>query len=103
MSAYRFAKLPSNGSVAAAVTLAVSGWFTIAAAAMFAHGATAPAAQEPRRAVLAERAVPASATPLRVAAGATGVREKIEVTGPRRVAVPAACEKIVVEAVREHA
>jgi len=103
MSGYRFVKIPSNGSVAAVVTLAVSGWFTLAAAAMFAGGGAAPAAQEPQRAVLMEEAVPASPTPLPVAAATPEVREKIVVEGQRLVAVPAAYEKIVVEAVREHA
>jgi hypothetical protein len=102
MSAYRFAKLPSNGSVAAAVTLVVSGWFTVAAAAMLADGGT-PATQEPQRAVLMEEAVPASPTPLPVAAAAPEACEKIVVEARRLVAVPAAYEKIVVEAVREHA
>ena len=102
MSAYRFAKLPSNGSVAAAVTLVVSGWFTVAAAARFAGGGT-PATQEPQRAVLMEEAAPASPTPLPVAAAAPEAREKIVVEARRLVAVPAAYEKIVVEAVREHA
>jgi len=102
MSAYRFAKLPSNGSVAAAVTLVVSGWFTVAAAAMFAGGGT-PATQEPQRAVLMEEAVPASPTPLPVAAAAPEACEKIVVEARRLVAVPVAYEKIVVEAVREHA
>jgi hypothetical protein len=104
MSGYRFANLPSNGSVAAVVTLVVSAWFTVAAAAMLADGAAAPAAQEPQHAVLMEEAVPASPTPLPVAAAATpAVCEKIVVEGRRLVAVPAAYEKIVVEAVREHA
>ena len=103
MSAYRFAKIPSNGSVAAVVTLAVSAWFTVAAAAMFADGASTPAAPEPQRAVLMEEAVPASPTPLPVAAATPEVCEKIVVEGQRLVAVPAAYEKIVVEAMREHA
>jgi hypothetical protein len=102
MSAYRFAKLPSNGSVAAVVTLAVSGWLTVAAAAMLTDGGQ-PAAQEPQRAVLMEEAAPASPTPLPVAAVTPEVCDKIVVTGQRLVAVPAAYEKIVVEAVREHA
>ena len=103
MSAYRFAKLPSNGSVAAAVTLIVSGWFTVAAAAMFTSGSSTPVAQEPQRAVLMEEAVPASPTPLPVAAIQPDVCEKIVVTGQRLVSVPTAYEKIVVEGVREHA
>jgi len=80
----------------------VSGWFTVAAAAMFAGGGT-PATQEPQRAVLMEEAVPASPTPLPVAAAAPEACEKIVVEARRLVAVPVAYEKIVVEAVREHA
>ena len=102
MSAYRFATLPSNGSVAAVVTLVVSGWFTVAAAAMFADGSK-PAAQEPQRAVLMEEAAPASPTPLPVAMATPEVCEKIVVEGQRLVAVPAAYEKIVVEAARQRA
>ena len=102
MSAYRFANLPSNGSVAAVVTLVVSGWFTVAAAAMFADGGK-PAAREPQRAALVGETVPASATPVPVAAAAPEVCEKIVVEGQRLVAVPTAYEKIVVEAPRERA
>lgn len=102
MSAYRFAKLPSNGSVAAVVTLVVSGWFTVAAAAMFADRSQ-PAAQQPQHAVLMEEAAPASPTPIPVAAASPEVCEKIVVEGQRLAAVPAAYEKIVVEAPRERA
>ena len=34
MNAYKFAQLPSNSSVASLVTLVVSGWFLVAAAAI---------------------------------------------------------------------
>lgn len=103
MSAYRFAKLPSNGSVAAVVTVAVSGWFTIAAAAMLTDGAAAPAAPGPQHAVLMEEAAPASPTPLPVAIAAPHVSGKIVVESQRLVAVPSAYEKIVVEAPRARA
>ena len=104
MSTYRFAKIPSNGSVAAVVTLAVSAWFTLAGAAMLTngHAASAPESQ-PQHAVLMEEAAPASPTPLPVAANTPDICEKIVVERPRLVAVPTAYEKIVVEAVREHA
>ena len=44
MSAYNFAPLPSNNSVAGLVTLLVSAWFLVAAAAIVAEpsGARAP-------------------------------------------------------------
>ncbi|MGE5616753.1 MAG: hypothetical protein ACM3X5_07540 [Bacillota bacterium] len=37
MTSYQFAPLPSNGSVAALVTLIVCAWFTVAVAAMLAE------------------------------------------------------------------
>jgi hypothetical protein len=104
MSTYRFANVPSNDSVATVVTLAVSAWLTLAAGTILADGGAA-AADVPQRAVLMEEAVPASPTPLPVAA-APQVHEKIVVEAQRlqRVAaVPEVCEKIVVEAQRIHA
>lgn len=98
MSGYRFVKLPSNDSVAAGVTLLVSAWLTVAAAAILADSGAAPA-DAPQRAVLMEEAVPTSPTPLPVAA-APQVRETIVVEA-RRQATPAAFETIVVEARRE--
>jgi hypothetical protein len=38
MNAYRFAELPSNASVAAFVTFAVSAWFLVAGAAIVSDG-----------------------------------------------------------------
>jgi hypothetical protein len=98
MSTYRFAKLPSNDSVATVVTLAVSGWLTIAAAAILADNG-APATQEPQHAVLMEEAAPASPTPPPVAF-APEAHEKIVVEAPKLASMPAAYEKIVVEAPR---
>ena len=101
MSSYRFVKLPSNDSVASGVTLAVSAWLTLAAAAMLAdHGV--PSADVPQRAVLMEEAAPASPTPLPVAA-APEAHEKIVVEAQRLAVVPVAFEKVVVEAKRSHA
>lgn len=100
MSTYRFAKLPSNDSVATVVTLAVSAWLTLAAGTILADNGAA--ADAPQHAVLMEEAAPASPTPLPVAA-APQVHERIvvEAQRPQRVAaVPEVCEKIVVEAQR---
>jgi hypothetical protein len=104
MSTYRFAKLPSNGSVAAAVTLAVSGWLTIAAGTILADaGASGHGADVPQRAVLMEEAAPASPTPLPVAAAAPQAHEKIVVEAQRLATAPVAFQKVVVEARRAKA
>ncbi len=48
MSTYRFAGLPSNSSVVAGVTFAVSAWFLVAGALMLTETPEAPPAVQPR-------------------------------------------------------
>jgi hypothetical protein len=92
MSGFRFASLPSHDSVATGVTLAVSAWLTLAAGAILADRGEPRPADEPQRAVLMEEALPASPTPLPVAAVA-GDAVHAE-------ARPEVCETIVVQAGR---
>ena len=94
MSSYRFAPLPSNASVAAGVTVAVSAWLTLAAGTILADPTQPQAADARQRAVLMEEAAPAYPTPLPVAANAALVTAKPS---------PVMCEKIVVEAQRARA
>lgn len=89
MSSFRFASIPSNGSVAAAVTLAVSAWFAIAAGSILTDHTGAHPAEDVQHAVLMEEAAPAYPTPIPVAD-----------LGSK--AHPVACERIVVEAQRIH-
>ena len=101
MSSYRFANLPSSGSVAAVVTLAVSAWLTVAAGTILADGGAATP-DTPQRAVLMEEAAPASPTPIPVAS-APAAHERIVVEAQRLAVVPSAYERIVVEAPRTRA
>ena len=88
MSGFRFASIPSNASVAAAVTLAVSAWFVVAAGTVLADPPSTRPAEGVQHAVLMEEAAPASPTPIPVAdLGARALQ-------------PVVCEKIVVEAQR---
>jgi hypothetical protein len=82
MSNYRFLPtLPTNGSVAAFVTLAVSGWFAIASGAMLVE--RAPADEPLRQAVFMEEAAPASPTPVPVAEARPAVYERVVVEARR--------------------
>jgi len=103
MSGFRFASIPSNASVAAAVTLAVSTWFAVAAGTILAGGTdrtdrtVAQRTEGPQHAVLMEEAAPASPTPIPVA----DLGARVQPVADLRAAVqPVVCEKIVVEAQR---
>ena len=97
MSSFRFASIPSSASVAAAVTLAVSAWFTVAAGTILADHTGAHPAEGMQHAVLMEEAAPASPTPIPVA----DLGARVQPVADLRAAVqPVVCEKIVVEAQR---
>jgi hypothetical protein len=82
MTNYRFLpRLPSNGAVAASVTLIVSGWFAIAAGAMWVDHA--PADEPLRQAVFMDEAAPASPTPVPVAQARPAVYEHVVVEARR--------------------
>jgi hypothetical protein len=82
MSNYRFLpRLPTNGSVAAFVTLAVSGWFAVASGAIL--GDRGPAQEPLRQAVFMNEAAPSSPTMVPVASASPGVYEKIVVEARR--------------------
>jgi hypothetical protein len=89
MSTFRFAPIPSSGSVAAAVTLAVSAWLVVASGSILADRSGLHPAEGVQHAVLMEEAAPAYPTPIPVATAAPLVQ-------------PVACQKIVVEAQRIH-
>jgi hypothetical protein len=95
MSNFRLAPLPSNASIADAVTVAVCAWFTLAAGTLLAGGEATPAADLSQRAVLMEEAGAAVPTPIPVAAA----NPSLTLSEAR----PAVYEKIVVEASRIHA
>ena len=57
MSTYKFDSLPSNSSVAAAVTLAVCAWFWVAGAAMILAPQAAPVAPQATQVVYTAPAV----------------------------------------------
>jgi hypothetical protein len=83
MSSYRFAPLPSNGSVAAGVTIAVCAWFAVASGTILTDRAEARPADVVQHAVLMEEAAPSSPTPVPVAAATPEVSEKIVVEARR--------------------
>jgi hypothetical protein len=60
-TAYRFAELPSNSSVAAFVTFAVSAWFLVAGAAIVADGTSPGSGQAPAQAIPVVYTAPAVA------------------------------------------
>jgi hypothetical protein len=72
---YKFASIPSNSTVAGLVTAAVSAWFLMATASIFAD----PFASPVKREALAHGATPAAAAIAREA------RFKITVEAPRLV------------------
>ena len=68
MRTYKFAALPSNGSVAAAVTLLVAGWFLVAGGAIVAESPaerSARAAQNKPAAVAVSAGAPTTKAPLK--------------------------------------